>query len=104
MGNGCPKELNQTITSKPQVAAVRCCNINDCVTPKGPNECFKVTFDQAEEKCAEIGVKQAKNLARKTANYQEFQNALFSFRFLKKSTRNHGTTRFSRIFDFAVCV
>ena len=54
VGNGCPKERNQTTTSRPQVAAVRCCNMNDCVTPKGPNECFKVTLDQAEEECAKI--------------------------------------------------
>ena len=51
MGIGCPKKQNQTVTSRPQVAAVRCCNTNDCVTP---NECFKVTLDQAEEECAKI--------------------------------------------------
>ena len=55
MGNGCPNVQMQTIPSRPQLAAVRCCSMagDNCVTP---DECFKnATFDQAQEKCAAIG-------------------------------------------------
>ena len=39
-----------------QTAAVRCCNLvgDNCISP---SECLIGTFDQAEEKCASIGMR-----------------------------------------------
>jgi len=65
-GIGCPKENdNQTVTSTPLEAAVRCCSLSDinCITPGGPQfkhhgECLETaTFEEAEEKCASINMR-----------------------------------------------
>jgi len=65
-GIGCPRENNnQTVTSTPLEAAVRCCSVSgiDCITPGGPpskhyGKCLETaTFEEAEKKCASINMR-----------------------------------------------
>merc|ERR1712223_895991 len=65
-GIGCPRENNnQTVTSTPLEAAVRCCSVSgiDCITPGGiqskhHGECWETaTFEEAEKKCASIDMR-----------------------------------------------
>ena len=57
--DGCPADdgfQQQEMTSMSQTAPVRCCDLlgDNCITP---SECLIGTFDQAEEKCASIGMR-----------------------------------------------